>query len=638
MISKRDINLLNLILESRNGIHGKELSKKLNITDRTVRNDINRINNELYAEKIKISSNKTDGYYLLDNDYYALLNYMDNNFGDKTMQVDNSHYIPTDSDERIIYLTLQLAFNCNYTNMDALADSTFSSKTSIRNDLLELKKEVEKIGFLELETNQTKGTILKGLESSKRILISKMLYHHIDHYYAYIKSLLNVFLNNTNKFYELYDLFTSFFDENNIIFTDRSIRLFTFETLLFSERFRNGMKLENTYSFNNETSLELPYKKINQILSCDLDEKERMYLLDSLSFKRILYNGGNYFEDPNAENVVNEFFSNIKTYYHINISTTPEMEKNFKLHISSLIQRIKHHTANNQDFIKDIKSAYPYSFELSTSIIPIIWKYYSVKIDESELSYIAIHLSVFLNETNDKIKTVIICANGLSESQLIELKVNSRFKDSIEIVESCSFYMVDKVLENNKSIKLILTTLPFVSPIDGVEILQINPCFTSSDIYNCEKTVLKLQSKTSELTALYECFNYHFFNIYDRKDPSEVLDEMIENLYRHKIILDKTAFFESIKQRESFFPTIYDNIWIPHPLDTMATKTIFSVSLIKNSTNINLIILCAVKDGDTIKYKDIFNHITNLLSNEKLTQKISEINNFSEFLEFFKNI
>ncbi len=638
MISKRDINLLNLILESRNGIHGKELSKKLNITDRTVRNDINRINNELYVEKIKISSNKTDGYYLLDNDYYALLNYMDNNFGDKTMQVDNSHYIPTNSDERIIYLTLQLAFNCNYTNMDALADSTFSSKTSIRNDLLELKKEVEKIGFLELETNQTKGTILKGLESSKRILISKMLYHHIDHYYAYIKSLLNVFLNNTNKFYELYDLFTSFFDENNIIFTDRSIRLFTFETLLFSERFRNGMKLENTYSFNNETSLELPYKKINQILSCDLDEKERMYLLDSLSFKRILYNGGNYFEDPNAENVVNEFFSNIKTYYHINISTTPEMEKNFKLHISSLIQRIKHHTANNQDFIKDIKSAYPYSFELSTSIIPIIWKYYSVKIDESELSYIAIHLSVFLNETNDKIKTVIICANGLSESQLIELKVNSRFKDSIEIVESCSFYMVDKVLENNKSIKLILTTLPFVSPIDGVEILQINPCFTSSDIYNCEKTVLKLQSKTSELTALYECFNYHFFNIYDRKDPSEVLDEMIENLYRHKIILDKTAFFESIKQRESFFPTIYDNIWIPHPLDTMATKTIFSVSLIKNSTNINLIILCAVKDGDTIKYKDIFNHITNLLSNEKLTQKISEINNFSEFLEFFKNI
>lgn len=638
MISKRDINLLNLILESRNGIHGKELSKKLNITDRTVRNDINRINNELYVEKIKISSNKTDGYFLLDNDYYALLNYMDNNFGDKTMQVDNSHYIPTNSDERIIYLTLQLAFNCNYTNMDTLADSTFSSKTSIRNDLLELKKEVEKIGFLELETNQTKGTILKGLESSKRILISKMLYHHIDHYYAYIKSLLNVFLNNTNKFYELYDLFTSFFDENNIIFTDRSIRLFTFETLLFSERFRNGMKLENTYSFNNETSLELPYKKINQILSCDLDEKERMYLLDSLSFKRILYNGGNYFEDPNAENVVNEFFSNIKTYYHINISTTPEMEKNFKLHISSLIQRIKHHTANNQDFIKDIKSAYPYSFELSTSIIPIIWKYYSVKIDESELSYIAIHLSVFLNETNDKIKTVIICANGLSESQLIELKVNSRFKDSIEIVESCSFYMVDKVLENNKSIKLILTTLPFVSPIDGVEILQINPCFTSSDIYNCEKTVLKLQSKTSELTALYECFNYHFFNIYDRKDPSEVLDEMIENLYRHKIILDKTAFFESIKQRESFFPTIYDNIWIPHPLDTMATKTIFSVSLIKNSTNINLIILCAVKDGDTIKYKDIFNHITNLLSNEKLTQKISEINNFSEFLEFFKNI
>ena len=489
-----------------------------------------------------------------------------------------------------------------------------------------------------MESTQTKGTILKGLESSKRILISKMLYHYIDYYYAYIKSILSVFLINTDKFFELYDLYTEFFDENNIIFTDKSIRLFTFETLIFAERFKNGMKLENTYSFNDNISLLLPFKKINKILSVKLDEKEQLYLLDSLSFKRILYNGGNYFEDSNAEIVVEEFFSNIKTYYHINISPTQKMEENFRLHISSLIQRIKHHAANNQDFIKDIKSAYPYSFELSTSIIPIIWKYYNIKIDESELSYIAIHLSLFLNEANDKIKTLLICANGLSESQLIELKINSRFKESIEIVESCPLYLVDKILEKNESIQLILTTLPFVSSIKGVKILQINSNFTPLDVYNCEKVILNLQTETSKLNALYDCFNYHFFNIYESKDASVVLDEMIENLYLHKIILDKQQFLESIKRRESFFPTVYDNIWIPHPLEAIATKTIFSVSLIKNSSNINLIILCAVKDGDTIKYKDIFNHITNLLSNEKLNLEISKINNFSEFLEFFRSV
>ncbi|MDO4378065.1 MAG: PRD domain-containing protein [Erysipelotrichia bacterium] len=639
MLTKRDQTLINQILEKRTGIFGKELAKICNITDRTVRSDINRINKELFNSSICISSSKKDGYYLKDNDYHALLIYMDRHFGSQSTHFQNNQYIPVNSEERIIYLTLQLSFNSSYTTYDTLSLATYSSKTTIKNDLKKIEEAVNKIDFLNLEINQTKGTKLQGLESKKRILISKMIYHNIDSDYSYIKSALSVFLTNTDKLFQLYDLYVTFFESHNLIFTDRAIRAFTFETLIFCERHKNGMKLENTYSYSGDTTLELPFEKIENMLTVKLDEKERMYLYDALSFKQMLYNGANYFEDKNAIIVVDEFFKSIEKYYHINITGSPQTKENFILHISSLIQRIKHQIANNQYFIKDIKSAYPYSFELSTSIIPIIQKHYNITIDESELSYIAIHLSLFLNETIQKVKTIIVCANGLSESKLIEFKINNRFKDRIEIVDSCPLYQLEKNTKKNKDIKLVITTIPFVSPFsDNVTILQINPNLTDNDIYNCEKALLKIQYGSNEYTTLYDGFNHHFFNIYENKDPNEALDEMIEMLYLQNIITDKKAFLDSIKKRESYFSTVYNNIWIPHPLVTMATKTIFSVALIKESESINLIILCAIKEGETIKYRDIFNHITNLLTNIDLCNQITKINNFPNFIEFFKNI
>ena len=221
MLTKRDRLLINLILEKHTGIYGKDLAKNLNISDRTIRNDISKINDDLFNVGIQISSNQKIGYYLTDNDYYALLKYMDDNFGSQSTHSQNNQYIPSNSDERIIYLTLQLCFNASYTNYDALSLATYSSKTSIKKDLSKISESISKIDFLNLQIDQNKGTMLQGLESKKRILISKMIYHNLDTNYSYIKSVLGVFLTNTDKLFQLYDLYTTFFESQKLIFTDR---------------------------------------------------------------------------------------------------------------------------------------------------------------------------------------------------------------------------------------------------------------------------------------------------------------------------------------------------------------------------------------------------------------------------------
>ena len=81
MLNQRDKSLISLILEKRSGIFGKELAKNLNVSDRTIRNDIKRINEELFDCGLQISSDLKHGYFLTDNDYYGLIKYMDDNFG-----------------------------------------------------------------------------------------------------------------------------------------------------------------------------------------------------------------------------------------------------------------------------------------------------------------------------------------------------------------------------------------------------------------------------------------------------------------------------------------------------------------------------------------------------------------------------
>lgn len=636
MFSNREKKILTLILNANNGIYGSELAKLCNLSDRSIRNEVKKINQLLIKYNCKIESSNKTGYSLsieskeLLNDILSMTPPQE-----ELNQTTNSH-IPATSEERIIYISLFLLFANSYVTLDYLANLTYVSKTTVRNTIKSLQDMIQNISNLELEISPIKGIKLKGLESKKRYLLSLILSRNYENNLSYIKTAVSIFVTNINAYYSIYDTYSNAFDATKMVFTDKSIILFSIETIIFINRSLNNYTLEDSYQVDNTNNIELPYKEIEQILNIKLTEQDKNCLIDTLSYKKVISVSSSALNDGEAATIIQEFFKTIKKKYGINLNDSLASGQNFTLHINTLIQRIKHEIANDHQFIRDVKEMYPFSFELASNIIPIIQKHYGIKVDESELSFIAIHLSVLLNSMNRKVNTAIICSNDISESKLMELSIISKFSEKINLIGNYPIYQLDKLLLNESNIDLVITTIPYNPPNPDVAVIQVSSQLTKSDIYNIENYFLRFHfSSTPAKQREYPSFDKRCFKIYENGNENEILDEMIEQLYLLDFINDKEAFLNSILERESIFPTIYGNTWLPHPLEPLSMKTVFSIAIIKSSKKINLIILCAVKEEDTKKFKYIFDQIAILLSNNLYSKEIIESSTFEEFIHIF---
>ena len=66
MFTKRQTNILEIILKNTSGITGSNIGEKLSVSSRTIRNDISQINSLLSNDNITISSSHKSGYFLKD--------------------------------------------------------------------------------------------------------------------------------------------------------------------------------------------------------------------------------------------------------------------------------------------------------------------------------------------------------------------------------------------------------------------------------------------------------------------------------------------------------------------------------------------------------------------------------------------
>ena len=64
MFTKRQLKILDLIVKNSNGITGAMIADSLNVSSRTIRNDISAINQILKNKKVQINSSNKKGYFL----------------------------------------------------------------------------------------------------------------------------------------------------------------------------------------------------------------------------------------------------------------------------------------------------------------------------------------------------------------------------------------------------------------------------------------------------------------------------------------------------------------------------------------------------------------------------------------------
>ena len=136
------------ILNAKHGVEtGKEISAKLGVSERTVRNDISEINTQLESYGIQILPRYGKGYTLSIQDRAVYLSLFE----------EKESYFT--KDDRTRTLLLRLIRENDWYDLGNLEDEMFVSRTTLENDIKAIKK--KDFCPLSLSADTTAGKLYK---------------------------------------------------------------------------------------------------------------------------------------------------------------------------------------------------------------------------------------------------------------------------------------------------------------------------------------------------------------------------------------------------------------------------------------------------------------------------------------------
>jgi lichenan operon transcriptional antiterminator len=645
--SGREKDIFKYLLNSNRCLFGNELAERCHVSSRTIRSDIKFLNKILKKYNIQISSNHK-GYYISEEQKS-----IGNSIIEKIFNKESSLKIPVTPSERFAFIVYKLVFAIEFISMESLADILYVSKSTIYLDIQKVINFLKAIPKLTLEISPIKGLILKGDERSKRALISNILKREknpdnlmlsMSFYYALDDENLDL----DKEIIYLYEIVINTLHKFDYILTDSDFILLVKEILISIKRIQMGFSIEDDCEEKLDLTIAKSFKhEIEERFNIILDNKELIYLQQSFNSKRILnISNTKYVLREQGEEIVEEFIRRIKSEYYIDFSGNKSFKNNLMLHINPMIERLKVNHVEHNPLKDQIKSNYPFAFDIATMMAPVIKDKLNVIINESELSYIALHVAVALQEIYRKINIAIICGSGLGTASLIRSKILSKYSDKVNIVGYFPLYRLKSIVTKEKAVDLIITTIP-LDVKARIPVIQVNPLITDEDLTRIKSYIndpLHGVEEGNYSDIIDKIFKKELFVYFqEKKKYLDAIRDLVKLLKMEGYIEDAGIFFDSVVKRENLYSTVLDNgLAIPHPMKSLSTTTVVAVGIFKNPVSYNdkkikMIFLFAINAKEDEKLKVLYGIIEEIFDSRCKSDRLAVSSNFEEFIKILKN-
>ncbi len=570
----------------------------------------------------------------------------------------NYKKIPTNYYERKVYIVKKILINNQKLTLFELAEKLAVSENSLQNDLSkfrnELKKfnlsitahdyvqicgtdydkrklvmlyinEESKISFYSLEKLQSIFTIA-DLQSIKKVVTDVLNKHDyfIDNYSLtnYVLHLALVIEMMNNKPVSNVQI-----KESEIIDKIISLGGSTHVYNIVKEIYDN-LLIKYNYTYSIENIYDISVLFISRIISKKIKDNLNAIPENILSTE--------------VNTVLNDIIHSIHDNYGIDLVDNDFLLR-FGMHINGLLYRAKNNIKINSLQFESIKNNYPLIYAISINIINRIQNLIKLSICESEISYIALHIGSALDKqqsNQNKVNCLLICTDyndlGL---KLIE-KINTIYADKINITDVIT--NLDAIDKNN-NYDLVLSTMPLPQKY-GQKQIQIDYFLNNSSINNIN-TAIDLILKNRLLTQFKSKLQYFFhsdvFFISDRfQSRDQAIDFLCENLLNKDYVYKE--YRDDIYQHEKISSSAYGKIAIPHPLSNNSKTSVIAVLISKNPinwgiNNVNIIFMLSINNNDKMFFRDIFNVITDFMSNTNNFNQLLQIKSIDEFIDLISN-
>lgn len=531
-LSNRGSSILKILSMSEGKGNIKSLAKSLELAERTIRYELEKIDDYLLSRNMK-PLERTFGGSIFFEEY--------ENF---TQQAEN---LPSesmmDTHERRNYIFFKALFK-EKINLTKLCEELDISRTTIKNDVKYLREELSK-NNISLRAYQ-EGLILEGTENDIRREQLKFLKRYSNSMFydtsqirtktekiieEYIKSVdfkvIKSFIDNVQK--KMNKVISD--EAYNIIAVYLIITVLRIKKEKFLEEIGNQNFLADTEEFRCISSFKDILEKEFEIEFCHNEIFQITdYFLGShtYNFEQSYYK--NWIE---IEILVKKFIAAFNKNIHTDLSKDRILFKEIINHIKPTLYRIKNRIKLENSIYAEVLNSYPNIFYLTKKAIKDIENYLGVEFSDDETAFLAIYFKGAIDRNKFKEKdlkrVLVVCAHGYGTSKLLVQQLNEIY--TINVVQTIPRYMLEKTLEEER-VDLIISTINIENKID-IPVVKVNSVLTQEDIAVLDKYELSRQKKRFFLSEI--------LNIIERNCVIENKEELIEDLngyFENKLVDD----------------------------------------------------------------------------------------------------
>lgn len=535
MINGRTLVLLQNILKGESSL--KELAKNGEINERTIRYEIEKINEYLLSKgcMVKISKGRVE---VLEKEKIEKI--LEENY-------DIKHFSAKER-EKYIYLHILLERGVNQQKMcEELDISRNTSKLYLKNLEERLKKY-----HLKLENSYKKGVILKGEEENIR--------HALLNFFWNLKNVENsLFRKKMNRFLvendEGIDSFLNYCQKKmEKIVSDEAyeiIKIYLKIMLLMIKKGQTIEKIKNEH-FLETTNEYQSIKKGVAILEASYDMEilnKEILKITELFLGSHTYNFSYSYYDTwiEMEILIKKMIFNFNKRIDVNILNDKVLIEGLLNHLKPTLYRIQNGIELENTVYLEVKESYPILFQITTDIVRELENFIGKKFTYEEIAFITIHFKAAIDRntvaSREKKRVLLVCGLGYGTSKLLSQNLKEIY--SVEVVDIIPKHYLKKRVKE-KDFDLIITTVELNS-LDDKRVIKVNPILSSENIEKLDSMGLKKRSKKILLSELLKIISKNG-KIENESGLIGELKELIGGNLIDDISSKKLTIFDTLKK------------------------------------------------------------------------------------------
>ena len=558
MVKKRYFEIINLVLNSNDEITVKDISNLYNITERSIRYDIDELN-MFFQEK-----NNRDIIEINNNRLKIL--YSGNEIEEIVRNIRVKEYFLSEN-ERVNILAYEIFLVKNEFILQYFTEKYNLSKTTVRHSLKELNKIIDEYGLV-IDMNNNRGYKIIGNEVNIRKYMINILRKYIKNTkeknieYNPLEKIIQKFLKKS-RIKESKNLINKILD-----YTEKTISDEAFETLqlfLFISQIRNenGYEIEEDLENKIFLSKTLEFSKIKEILEKvkSIKEKDIYYFVDFFLGSYSYNLDYSYFLNwILIESLIDQFIKLLSDKLGVNLTEDKILRKELLNHIKPAIYRMKNKFKLTESILSEVKSQYMELFVKTKSSLKIISDFINLSFDEDEAAFITVMIqrAIMRNNPTTLFKKdtyiLIVCGLGYSSSRFLYENINNKFQ--VNIIDIIPFNQLENYNYLEKA-DIIISTLDF--KLDGIDVITVNPIMNEKDILKLKNYGLPEKKSKIKLTELLNIIN----KITDEAElKRQLMKNFEENIYddtEQKVEIGK-SFVELLSEKNIKLNADADNL------------------------------------------------------------------------------